>query len=58
MNKQHALECLYKEIKILQECDHPNIAKIIEASFDGVLIKEHISNESPKSKSEGETIPQ
>jgi serine/threonine protein kinase len=41
MCKHKALECLIKEIKILAECDHPNIAKIIEASLDGVLIKEY-----------------
>lgn len=41
MCKQKALECLIKEIKILTECDHPNIAKIIEASLDGILIKEY-----------------
>ena len=41
MCKQKALECLIKEIKILAECDHPNIAKIIEASLDGVIIKEY-----------------
>jgi serine/threonine protein kinase len=41
--KHKALEFLIKEIKILAECDHPNIAKIIEASLDGVLIKEYPS---------------
>ena len=44
MCKHKALECLIKQIKILAECDHPNIAKIIEASLDGVLIKEYPLN--------------
>jgi serine/threonine protein kinase len=48
INRNHALECLYKEIKVLTQCDHPHIAKIIEASFDGILRKEHVNNESPK----------
>src|SRR5712671_1055400 len=48
INKHQALDCLYKEIKILTQCDHPHIAKIIEASFDGILLKEHVNNESPK----------
>jgi len=45
------LECLIKEIKILAECDHPNIAKIIEASLDGVIIKEYPSNMNPSKNS-------
>jgi serine/threonine protein kinase len=40
ISKHKALECLFKEIKILASCDHPNIAKIIEASFEGILVKE------------------
>ena len=52
MCKQKALECLIKEIKILTECDHPNIAKIIEASLDGILIKEYpISSMNPSKNS-------
>jgi serine/threonine protein kinase len=50
MCKHKALECLIKEIKILAECDHPNIAKIIEASLDGVLIKEYPTNMNPSPK--------
>jgi hypothetical protein len=41
ISKHKALECLIKEIKILADCDHPNVAKIIEASLDGFLVKEY-----------------
>ena len=50
MCKHKALDCLIKEIKILAECDHPNIAKIIEASLDGVLIKEYPTNMNQTTK--------
>jgi serine/threonine protein kinase len=46
VSKQKALECLHREIKILADCDHPNIAKIIEASFEGVIVKESSTNNS------------
>jgi serine/threonine protein kinase len=41
ISKHKALECLIKEIKILSDCDHPNVARIIEASLDGFLVKEY-----------------
>jgi hypothetical protein len=41
ISKHKALECLIKEIKILSECEHPNIARIIEANLDGQLVKEY-----------------
>lgn len=44
ISKHKALECLLKEIKILTQCDHPNVAKIIEASIEGVLVKVHVNN--------------
>ncbi len=47
MNKYESLECLYQEISVLSRCEHPNVAKIIEARFDGVLIKELIDSDSP-----------
>ena len=43
ISKHKALECLIKEIKILSDCDHPNIARILEASIDGFLVKEYPS---------------
>lgn len=45
VSRRKALECLHREIKILSECDHPNIAKIKESSFEGVLIKEPLNND-------------
>lgn len=46
VSKHKALDCLIKEIKILAQCDNPFIAKIIEASLDGVLIKEYYTPHS------------
>lgn len=40
VNKRECLECLFTEINILTECRHPNIVKILDASFDGMIIKE------------------
>ena len=40
LNKKECLECLFTEISILSACRHPNIAKILDASFDGILVKE------------------
>lgn len=45
-SRRKALECLKREIKILAECEHPNIAKIKESSFNGVIIKEQNSKEN------------
>jgi serine/threonine protein kinase len=45
-SRRKALDCLHREIKILAECEHPNIAKIIEASFEGIIVKESMTNES------------
>lgn len=42
MSKHKALECLIKEIKILSDCDHVNVAKIIKASLNGVLTREYL----------------
>jgi hypothetical protein len=40
INKKECLECLFTEINILTECRHPNVVKILDASFDGTIIKE------------------
>ena len=40
VNKAECLECLFTEINILTECRHPNVVKILDASFDGTVIKE------------------
>ena len=36
-SKRLSLECLFKEISILAECDHANIVKIKAANFDGII---------------------
>lgn len=37
LRKKESLDCLFQEINILTECRHPNIVKILDASFDGSL---------------------
>ncbi len=39
LKKKQCLDCLFQEINILTECRHPNIVKILDASFDGTLEK-------------------
>jgi len=39
INKKECLECLFTEINILTECRHPNVVKILDASFDGAVVK-------------------
>lgn len=52
VSKFKALDCLIKEIKILSDCDHANVAKIIEASLNGVLVKEYtVANSSEQAAS-------
>jgi len=50
------LESFFQEIKILTQCSHPNIVRIIDASLDGTIIKELIHSEklvhSPKNNSD------
>ena len=41
-NKKECLNCLFTEINILTECRHPNVVKILDASFDGCLVKEQL----------------
>ena len=53
ISKHKALECLIKEIKILSDCDHGNVAKIIEASLNGVLIKEYTVSASSEQAASG-----
>lgn len=36
------LESFFKEVTILSYCRHPNIVKLLDASFNGTLIKEGI----------------
>jgi serine/threonine protein kinase len=37
VRKKDCLDCLLQEINILTECRHPNIVKILDASFDGQI---------------------
>ena len=37
------LESFFTEIQILSQCDHPNIVRFIDASFNGTLVKEIIA---------------
>ena len=41
-NKKECVECLFTEINILTECRHPNVVKILDASFDGCIVKEQL----------------
>ncbi len=43
LSRKAMLESFVKEIKILTYCRHPNIVRLIDASLDGVLIKEAIT---------------
>ena len=36
------MEFLFTEINILTECRHPNVVKILDASFDGTILKEQL----------------
>lgn len=47
-SKRKALECLHREIKILSECDHHNIVKILDSSFEGCLTKEIFQENSER----------
>jgi hypothetical protein len=42
INRKECLECLFTEINILTECRHPNVVKILDASFDGTILKEQL----------------
>ena len=44
LRKKESLDCLFQEINILTECRHPNIVKILDASFDGSLEHRRFTN--------------
>ena len=50
VNKSECLHCLFTEINILTECRHPNVVRILDANFDGTIVKEQLieKNKSPK----------
>lgn len=43
MPKKVMLEAFFKEIKILSNCKHKNVVKLLDASFKGTIIKEGFS---------------
>ena len=43
VNKKENLEFFFTEIDILTHLHHPNIVKILDANFDGLLIKEMLT---------------
>jgi len=43
VNKKENLDFFFTEIDILTHLDHPNIVKILDANFDGLLIKEMLT---------------
>jgi len=53
VNKRECLDCLFTEINILTECRHPNVVKILDASFDGTIIKEQEITIIPPKKAYG-----
>lgn len=46
INMKECVDCLFTEINILTECRHPNVVKILDASFDGTIIKEQLVSEN------------
>ena len=40
LSKKGMLESFFREIEILSKCRHKNIVKLLDASFNGTLIKE------------------
>lgn len=43
MSNKLMLMRFLKEIELLSQCEHPNIVKLIDASFDGTIVKEALS---------------
>ena len=56
INKKECLECLFTEINILTECRHPNVVKILDASFDGTVVKEQLMKQGECKKEEASQI--
>jgi serine/threonine protein kinase len=45
-SRKDMLESFFQEVSILSFCDHPNIVRLLHASFNGTLIKEELQSES------------
>ena len=59
ISKRMMLDSFFNEIKILSHCRHPNIVKLIDASFNGTLIKERVSLRAERESHErSERVPQ
>ena len=59
LSKRMMLESFFNEIKILSHCRHPNIVKLLDASLNGTLIKERVSEKLLRDNIErGEKGPQ
>lgn len=43
--RREMLECFYQEITILSFCNHPNVVKLLDASFNGTLTHEMAGGE-------------
>jgi serine/threonine protein kinase len=50
LEMKECVDCLFAEINILTECRHPNVVKILDASFDGTIVKEQLSDSNLKSE--------
>ena len=55
---KEALELFYTEISILFQCKHRNVVKLIDASFDGTLVKEMICDEDRAHSKKAQSSPQ
>ena len=42
LEMKECVDCLFTEINILTECRHPNVVKILDASFEGTIVKEKL----------------
>lgn len=51
---KECVDCLFTEINILTECRHPNVVKILDANFDGTIIKEQRIDDSSIMKDNSE----
>lgn len=55
LSRLKSLECFFNEVNILTHCDHPNVAKIIEAQFNGTITKQHQNENTSLSFKEKES---
>ena len=41
-SRREILESFFQEVSILSYCNHPNIVKLLHASFEGTITKEAV----------------